>query len=161
MRESRIAEEEAAHAEEADAPRIRFGIFTPIQNTTYEDLATTWKEAEALGLGQDRQVLKTGGAVQRETDVRLADGEIHRIAVTRFPVRDAQGRVSGAVLSIHEITELRHLEQVRQDFVGTAGYGLCGRIAAQRRVEAAGAKVIELLFIITQIKNRQSHWLLN
>jgi F420-dependent oxidoreductase-like protein len=29
--------------------RIRFGIFTPIQNTTYEDLATTWKEAEALG----------------------------------------------------------------------------------------------------------------
>lgn len=36
-----------AHADEA--PRMRFGIQTPNQNTTWEELRDTWKEAEALG----------------------------------------------------------------------------------------------------------------
>src|SRR5437773_584075 len=30
-------------------PRLRFGIQTPNQNTTWDDLVGTWKEAEALG----------------------------------------------------------------------------------------------------------------
>src|SRR5215831_18989439 len=34
----------------ADAPpRVRFGIQTPNQGTTWDDLVATWKEAEALG----------------------------------------------------------------------------------------------------------------
>src|SRR5262245_56690050 len=31
------------------APRLRFGIQTPNQNTTWDDLVATWKEAESLG----------------------------------------------------------------------------------------------------------------
>lgn len=38
-----------AGAEEGPAPTLRFGIQTPNQNTTWEDLVATWKEAEALG----------------------------------------------------------------------------------------------------------------
>src|SRR5438552_4626298 len=30
-------------------PRVRFGIQTPNQNTTWDELLATWKEAEALG----------------------------------------------------------------------------------------------------------------
>src|SRR5438445_10554480 len=30
-------------------PRLRFGIQTPNQSTTWDDLVATWKEAEALG----------------------------------------------------------------------------------------------------------------
>src|SRR5437870_2529614 len=30
-------------------PHVRFGIQTPNQNTTWDDLVATWKEAEALG----------------------------------------------------------------------------------------------------------------
>src|SRR5919201_2383628 len=34
----------------ADTPaRVRFGIHTPNQNTTWDDVVATWKEAEALG----------------------------------------------------------------------------------------------------------------
>jgi F420-dependent oxidoreductase-like protein len=32
-----------------EPPRLRFGIQTPNQNTTWEELRDTWKEAEALG----------------------------------------------------------------------------------------------------------------
>jgi alkanesulfonate monooxygenase SsuD/methylene tetrahydromethanopterin reductase-like flavin-dependent oxidoreductase (luciferase family) len=30
-------------------PHVRFGIQTPNQNTTWDDLLATWKEAESLG----------------------------------------------------------------------------------------------------------------
>ena len=34
----------------AEAPaRVRFGISTPNQNVAWDDLLTSWKEAEALG----------------------------------------------------------------------------------------------------------------
>ncbi|MEA2625237.1 MAG: hypothetical protein QOD06_1282 [Candidatus Binatota bacterium] len=33
----------------ADSARVRFGIMTPQEDTTWEDLLATWKEAEALG----------------------------------------------------------------------------------------------------------------
>src|ERR671937_2295698 len=34
----------------ADTPaRVRFGIHTPNQNTTWDDVVATWKEAESLG----------------------------------------------------------------------------------------------------------------
>jgi len=36
-------------AEEPPAPRLRFGIQTPNQNTSWDELRATWKEAEALG----------------------------------------------------------------------------------------------------------------
>src|ERR1700752_996573 len=38
-----------AVAQAADAPRLRFGIQTPNQNTNWQELRDTWKEAEALG----------------------------------------------------------------------------------------------------------------
>ena len=33
----------------ADPPRVRFGIQTPNQGTTWDDIVATWKEADALG----------------------------------------------------------------------------------------------------------------
>ncbi len=48
------------------------------------------------------------------------------------PVRDRGGRIAGAVLSIHDITELRHLEHVRQDFVANVSHELKTPITAIR-----------------------------
>ena len=36
-------------AEERPLPPLRFGIQTPNQNTSWDDLLATWKDAEALG----------------------------------------------------------------------------------------------------------------
>src|SRR5689334_15913415 len=33
----------------AEPPRVRFGIQTPNQGTTWDDLVATWKDADALG----------------------------------------------------------------------------------------------------------------
>jgi F420-dependent oxidoreductase-like protein len=38
-----------AHAVAEAPPRVRFGIQTPNQNATWDDVLATWKEAEALG----------------------------------------------------------------------------------------------------------------
>ena len=50
------------------------------------------------------------------------------------PLRDRSGEVAGAVLSIHDITELRHLEQVRQDFVANVSHELKTPITAIRGI---------------------------
>ena len=40
---------QAVAADAPKAPRLRFGIQTPNQNTTWDDLLATWKEADTLG----------------------------------------------------------------------------------------------------------------
>jgi PAS domain S-box-containing protein len=69
------------------------------------------KEAETLGLAQGGVSLKPGRTEQREIDVRLADGEIHRIAVSRFPVRDAQARIVGVGTVQVDVTGQRAAEE--------------------------------------------------
>ena len=50
------------------------------------------------------------------------------------PLTDRSGNVAGAVLSIHDITELRHLEKVRQDFVANVSHELKTPITAIRGI---------------------------
>lgn len=40
------------------------------------------------------------------------------------PLVDAQGRIAGAVMVLHDVTELRHLEAVRRDFVANVSHEL-------------------------------------
>ena len=48
------------------------------------------------------------------------------------PIRNQAGVTTGAVLSIHDITDLRHLEHVRQDFVANVSHELKTPITAIR-----------------------------
>jgi two-component system phosphate regulon sensor histidine kinase PhoR len=46
------------------------------------------------------------------------------------PLRDGEGRVTGSVVVLHDVTRLRRLEEVRRDFVANASHELKTPIAA-------------------------------
>ncbi|NIQ94050.1 MAG: PAS domain-containing protein, partial [Desulfuromonadales bacterium] len=65
-----------------------------------------------------RQVLREGNRVSGEVEVRA--GRAGSFAVTAAPVR--ADSTTGAVLVLHDITELRRLERVRRDFVANISH---------------------------------------
>ena len=69
-----------------------------------------------------RQVLATGQRIENEITVGTL--RPRSFAVTVSPVRDAKesGATQGAVLVLHDITELRRLERVRRDFVANVSH---------------------------------------
>jgi two-component system phosphate regulon sensor histidine kinase PhoR len=79
---------------------------------------------EPILLAAVRQVLGGTGDVRSE----LAVGTLRpkSYAVTAAPVRAelAKNGIAGAVLVLHDITELRHLERVRRDFVANVSHEL-------------------------------------
>lgn len=63
----------------------------------------------------------------RETfasEVRLRPGSERTIAVTSSPLLDQKGRIQGAVAVMRDVTSLRHLEQMRQEFVSNVSHEL-------------------------------------
>jgi two-component system phosphate regulon sensor histidine kinase PhoR len=67
------------------------------------------------------QVLKTG-------ERRVMESELHHLrrvyALTGVPFPGAEGMPHGAVLTFHDVTERRRLDQVRRDFVANASHEL-------------------------------------
>ena len=64
---------------------------------------------------QDREVLESGRLVSREQEVPFADGSIHRLEVSKFPVFGDQGEIVGIGIINSERTEQRRIEeQLRQ-----------------------------------------------
>lgn len=59
--------------------------------------------------------------VEVRTSVAFGDRELE---LHGTPMHDAQGRPTGAVLVIHDVTELRRLENVRKDFVSNVSHEL-------------------------------------
>ncbi|MEN6333299.1 MAG: PAS domain S-box protein, partial [Phycisphaerales bacterium] len=47
--------------------------------------------------------------------IKQPDGQIHQLLVNSTPLRDAEGRVTGAVAVLHDITELKHAEQALRE----------------------------------------------
>lgn len=65
-------------------------------------------------------------------EVRVAAGEHRHIAAATSPVEGEDGSIVGAVASLRDITEIKHLQLVRQDFVANAGHELRTPVAAIR-----------------------------
>jgi two-component system phosphate regulon sensor histidine kinase PhoR len=86
------------------------------------------RNAELVGL--IRKVLKGGEGLQ--SDISMGIVQMQSFSVTAAPVKaleitnggDAEGvaKPSGAVVVLHDVTELRRLERVRQDFVANVSH---------------------------------------
>lgn len=57
-------------------------------------------------------------------EIRLRPGSERTIAVTSSPLEDQRGRIQGAVAVMRDVTSLRHLEQMRQEFVANVSHEL-------------------------------------
>ena len=57
-------------------------------------------------------------------EMRLRPGSERIIAVTSSPLEDQHGKIQGAVAVMRDVTSLRHLEQMRQEFVANVSHEL-------------------------------------
>jgi two-component system phosphate regulon sensor histidine kinase PhoR len=64
------------------------------------------------------------GATAIEHEVRLEGPKSRILQVSAVALRDANGATTGAVLVFHEVTRLRELEAMRQDFVANVSHEL-------------------------------------
>jgi two-component system phosphate regulon sensor histidine kinase PhoR len=71
------------------------------------------------------ETLLTGEAMRGE--LSLADSRSHseqHIEVSAVPIKNADDEVTGAVVLLHDITELKQLDQIRRDFVANVSHEL-------------------------------------
>lgn len=81
------------------------------------------------------QALKSGQEQVRELRIVQPPRDRH-VEMRASPLERASGGVGGAVLVLHDVSELRRLEAIRRDFVGNVSHELKTPIAAIRgRVE--------------------------
>ncbi|HEY8600580.1 MAG TPA: histidine kinase dimerization/phospho-acceptor domain-containing protein, partial [Thermomicrobiales bacterium] len=59
-----------------------------------------------------------------EVSVRTATGRVVPVSVSGAPIRGHGGRIDGAVVVFHDITEVRRLQQVKDDFLSIASHEL-------------------------------------
>jgi two-component system, OmpR family, phosphate regulon sensor histidine kinase PhoR len=76
------------------------------------------RQADLLDLA--RRVL--GGTESLQSDVAFGTVMPRNFAVTASPLPADKGGATGAVIVLHDITELRRLERVRQDFVANVSH---------------------------------------
>lgn len=58
------------------------------------------------------------------SEVRVRPGSERTIAITSSPLQDQKGKIQGAVAVMRDVTSLRHLEQMRQEFVSNVSHEL-------------------------------------
>ena len=59
-----------------------------------------------------------------EVTIHSATGRMLPISISGAPIRGRGGRIDGAVLVFHDITEVRRLQQVKDDFLSIASHEL-------------------------------------
>jgi len=58
----------------------------------------------------DREVVRSMKTITRERRVVLSDGRLHDLVVSKFPIRDAAGRLTAVGTILNDVTELKEAE---------------------------------------------------
>lgn len=83
-------------------------------------------ERRRLGL----RVALQGHKVHEECNILLAKGGTRIVDIYANPLRDEEGRITGAVAVVRDITETRAMEHVQEDFLSIAAHELKTPITA-------------------------------
>ena len=92
-------------------PAVGVSLVEAVRHATLDQLVT--------------ETLETGEAMRSELSV--TDSRTHserHIEVSAVPIKKADDEMSGAVVLFHDITELKHLDQIRREFVANVSHEL-------------------------------------
>jgi two-component system phosphate regulon sensor histidine kinase PhoR len=128
-----------------------------------------------------RETLQTGQSHEREVTLESAMLATRHFAISAVPIRTKEVGVRGAVIVFHDITRIKQLEVVRQEFVANVSHELRTPLAifrgylenfadnpnlpqeeSQRMIEAMQRHsnrlnaIVEDLLILTRIEARQA-----
>jgi PAS domain S-box-containing protein len=112
------------------AARGLLGLAGPDTLRDLEDYRTRWqlRYADGRPVPADDLVLARalrGEPSSRDSLLRRGDGRDRLVTIVGAPVReDGEGPPSVAVAVLHDVTELRHLEAMRDEFLSTAAHEL-------------------------------------
>jgi PAS domain S-box-containing protein len=95
-------------------------------------------EYAELYVSQDREVLESGKMVERELDIPFADGTVHRLLMTKYPVFDTSGHPTGIGTISTDMTERTRAEEALRESE-----------TQQRRLAAEQAALAEIGRIIS------------
>jgi two-component system phosphate regulon sensor histidine kinase PhoR len=71
-----------------------------------------------------RETIQSGQSLQREVTLDSTAGAIHHFVISAVPIRAKDREIRGAVIVFHDITRLKQLEVVRQEFVANVSHEL-------------------------------------
>jgi PAS domain S-box-containing protein len=100
------------------------------------DKARMWREEDEMVLLNGEPVMD---AIER---IDHADGEVRWFSVSKAPLRDRTGAITGLVGISRDITERKHTEQIKDEFIATVSHELrtpLTSIAGSLSLLAAGA----------------------
>ncbi len=100
-----------------------------------------------------------------ESELNLYYPQNRMLQVFLAPLKDDTGMLTGSIVVLHDLSQLRHLERVRQDFVGNVSHELRTPIASVKAMAEtllAGAKndeavLVRYLTAINQESDRMSN----
>ena len=108
-----------------EAVRKLFAIETEIEGSTVAETLRNAELMEVIG-----EVIREEGPVSREISVAYPRELFLMITSTPFYAHSAKEKLSGVVITLHDITRLKHLEEMRKDFVANVSHEIKTPITA-------------------------------
>jgi two-component system phosphate regulon sensor histidine kinase PhoR len=71
-----------------------------------------------------RETVQSGQSLQREVTLDSTAGAVNHLVISAVPIRAKDREIRGAVIVFHDITRLKQLEVVRQEFVANVSHEL-------------------------------------
>jgi two-component system phosphate regulon sensor histidine kinase PhoR len=71
-----------------------------------------------------RETIQSGQSLQREVTLDSTAGSVNHLVISAVPIRAKDREIRGAVIVFHDITRLKQLEVVRQEFVANVSHEL-------------------------------------